>query len=98
MKSVKFHPEAQIEFFNSSLYYEEQQEYLGKRFIEYVEESVRRIQINPLLYPIAEGDCRKCRVSKFPYGIIYRIKKNHIEIIAVMNLYRIPGYWKGRLN
>ncbi|ODS31226.1 MAG: hypothetical protein SCARUB_03647 [Candidatus Scalindua rubra] len=98
MKPVKFHPEAQIEFLNSSLYYEEQQEYLGKRFIEHVEESVRRIQINPLLYPIAEDDCRKCRVNKFPYGIIYRIKKIHIEIIAVMNLYRKPGYWKKRLK
>ncbi|WP_424204564.1 hypothetical protein [Sulfuricaulis sp.] len=35
-------------------------------------------------------------MAHFPYGIIYRVRFDVIEIIAVMHLRRSPGYWKQR--
>jgi len=41
---------------------------------------------------------RRCRLSRFPYGLIYQIRKDEIVIFAVMHLHRKPGFWKGRLK
>jgi plasmid stabilization system protein ParE len=91
-----FHPEARIEFLESVIYYESQQTGLGRRFHEDVEEAVRRIQLHPNMYRLVGQTWRQCRIPKFPFGIIYRIKNRRIEIIAVMHLHCKPGYWQNR--
>jgi hypothetical protein len=35
-------------------------------------------------------------VLRFPYGVIYRLSGDTVEIVAVMHLSRKPGYWKHR--
>lgn len=37
------------------------------------------------------------QILQFPNGIIYRCRRNKIEILAVMHLHRKPGYWKSRI-
>src|SRR5580704_1653336 len=98
MSVVGFSSEARSEFLESARYYQSQQPELGSRFVEAVQEAVRRIETHPLLYRIVEGNIRQCRVPRFPYGIIYRVKPDRIEIVAVMHLHRQPGYWKDRMN
>jgi len=39
---------------------------------------------------------RRCLVHRFPYGVIYQVTGEVILIIAVMQLNRKPGYWRGR--
>ena len=86
-----------MEFLESITYYESQQTGLGQRFNEAVIEAVRRIQAHPNMYRLAGSkQCRQCRIPKFPFGIIYRINNNRIEIIAVMHLHRKPFYWVKR--
>ena len=97
MSRIGFHPEALREFVESAAYYESQQPMLGQRFVDVVEEAMHRIGTHPQLYPVIEANVRKCRVSRFPYGMIYRVKEDRIEIVAVMHLRREPGYWKQRV-
>jgi plasmid stabilization system protein ParE len=96
MTPIEFHPEAYAEFAAAVEYYESQQTGLGSRFLEAVADAVQRIQVTPLMYQVVEGDFRKCRVLRFPYGIIFRVSYDSIYIIAVMNLRRKPGYWRQR--
>ncbi len=91
-----FHPEARTEFLKSVVYYESQQTGLGHRFLEAVAEAVRRIQAHPDMYHSVGQVWRQCRIPRFPFGIIYRIRNRRIEIIAVMHLHRKPGYWQNR--
>jgi hypothetical protein len=42
-----------------------------------------------------EPGIRKCRLTTFPYALIFRGDQD-IDIIAVMHLRRQPGYWKDR--
>jgi plasmid stabilization system protein ParE len=91
-----FHPEAKAEFLESVQYYESQQPGLGRRFLGAVRETLHRIQTHPNMYRVVSGAWRQCRVSRFPFGIIYRVEDRRIEIIAVMHLHRKPGYWDHR--
>lgn len=93
---VIFHPEADAEVTAAAVYYEGQQENLGKRFLSSIEDGLARIRINPRLYPLIDEDVRRCLTRTFPFGILFRDGGDSIEIIAVMQLRRKPGYWKER--
>ncbi|GJL66829.1 MAG: hypothetical protein NPIRA05_18000 [Nitrospirales bacterium] len=77
-------------------FYREKQKGLEQRFLEALEDALRRIQRRPQIYQTIEKDIRKCKLPRFPYGIIFRVQHEHIEIIAVMHLHRQPGYWQTR--
>jgi len=91
-----FHPEARAEFLGSIRYYESQQSGLGRRFLDAVTDAIRRVEAHPNRYRVVSGLWRQCRVSRFPFGLIYRVRNDRIEIIAVMHLRRQPGYWEHR--
>lgn len=96
MKPVKFHPKAEYEMNEASKFYELQMDDLGKRFLNEVLNTIRRIQINPRLYQEVNNKVRRSLTHVFPFGIIFREKKSHIEIIAIMHLKRKPDYWENR--
>ncbi len=88
MKSFHFHPEDLLEADKSAKFYEERQ--VGKRFVEPLADSIIRIRRSPEMYGKIDDNIRKCRILRFPCGVIYRDKKKSIEIIAVMHLKRKP--------
>ena len=88
---VIFHPEADAEVTAAAVYYEGQQENLGKRFLSSIEDGLARIRINPRLYPLIDEDVRRCLTRIFPFGILFRDRVDRIEILR-----RRPGYWKER--
>jgi len=97
VKAYRFDPAALDEFKESVTFYEECQPGLGSRFIAAVEQAISQIRSNPLRFPPLEASIRKCRVSRFPFAIIFREGVEKIEIIAVMHLRREPNYWRKRV-
>lgn len=93
---LRWHGEASAEADAATAFYNEKQPGLAQRFLDDIEDALQRIQRHPQAYRLVEGDIRKCRAAHFPYGIIYRVRSDLIEIIAVMHLRRSPGYWKQR--
>ncbi len=96
MATFKIHPEALKEIEDSASFYEIRQEGLGNRFLRALNEAIRKIESHPFLYREIDDRIRKCRLLRFPYGVIYRCEKDWIEILAIMHLKRKPGYWKYR--
>ena len=96
MKPVRFHPEAESEMIDAAVWYETQQEGLGKRFLTSVQDALNRIELNPELFPVVEGDVRRCLTKTFPFGVLFRDKPNIVAVMAVMHLHRDPDYWKTR--
>ena len=43
-------------------------------------------------------ECRRVKADKFPYWVIYRVKDDIVQILAIMHTSRHPGYWKLRLH
>jgi toxin ParE1/3/4 len=97
MKTVLFDRRAEEEFSLGAQYYDEQEKGLGLRFLLAVEEATNKSASNPQIYPEIANGCRKCRVKKFPYALIFRVLNEGIQVIAVMHLKREPGYWKNRI-
>jgi len=93
---VRLHPEAETEMVEAAVCYEEQQADLGKRFLASVQDALNSIIINPRLYPVVDLDVRRCLTKVFPFGILFRISRDEIVIVAVMHLARHPDYWKHR--
>lgn len=57
-----------------------------------------RVARNPeAWHPLGDG-VRRCRLSRFPYGLIYAIDKDDIVVLAVAHLHRRPDYWRDRLR
>ena len=96
--TLSWNNDAQSEFGEAAIYYEREVEELGERFITQVEVAAAQILAAPLMPRGFEGECRKVRVERFPYSVIYRIKGDQLQIIAVAHMSRRPGYWKDRLQ
>ncbi len=94
---IKFLRTAQQELDQAIEYYNFELKGLGKIFLEEVLSALDRIGS----FPDAWGKCskrtRRCLTRRFPYGIIYQIRDDHILIIAVSNLHRKPDYWQERV-
>ena len=88
--------EARLELLDATAWYEECQKGLGRRFYKEVEGAEEAILQNPEFCRDVGCGCRRKILSRFPYGSIYRLRNDLIEIVAVMHLHREPGYWGER--
>ena len=91
-----FHPHAEKELIETQNYYNDISELLGNRFLEEVETTISRIQKFPNGCQPVSRIHRRCRLSSFPYGIVYRLKPTEIRVLAVMHLRRKSDYWMYR--
>jgi len=91
-----FHPEAAVEVETAALHYEEHGPGLRGDFLSELEFTINRIIERPWAWGRISPNERRCRMGRFPYGVVYRILDDEIEIVAVMHLHREPGYWAGR--
>lgn len=93
-----FHPEAKYELNQAVDFYEGQQRKLGLEFLEDVYSTIQRIIEFPNAFSKQSKNTRKCLTNRFPFAVIYQIKKEEIFIAAVVHLARKPGFWKERLG
>jgi hypothetical protein len=96
MKPVEFLGVALTEQDDAADYYNAQQPGLGLDFLTEVERTVERIQQFPNAWPTVSQRSRRCRLNRFPYGLVYQVKSERIVILAVLHLHRRPGYWSNR--
>lgn len=78
-------------------YYDEQRPGLGAEFVDEVEATIERIKQFPEAWHPLSQRSRRCRTRRFPYGVIYQVKSDHILIVAVADLRRDPQHWNDRL-
>jgi len=96
--SFFFHPEAEREFLEAIDYYERHKENLGFDFAVEVYAAISRAAEHPRVWPILEGEVRRCQTSRFPYAVLYSEEREGIFVLAVMHMRRDPDYWKHRVR
>jgi plasmid stabilization system protein ParE len=96
--TFSFHPEADEEMIHAVAYYEDCDPGLGMDFSREVYEAIRNAVAYPNLWPVMDGEVRRCLVHRFPYGVLYSVEPDGIFILAVMHLHRDPDYRRRRLD
>ncbi len=94
---IKFLEIAQIEFDDAISYYNYENPGLGNDLLDEVVQAINRISAFPNAWHPLSSRTRRCKVRRFPYGIIYQIRKDTILVLAVAHLHRKPDYWKNRV-
>lgn len=93
----RFTTEAGDDLRAAAEFYESRRDGLGTEFVVEVGVGVARILDSPRRWPMVEGDVRKYRLDRFPYGLFYRTPDaGNVVIVAVFDLRRRPGSWKSR--
>lgn len=93
---VIFHDRAEEELNEAADYYARARPGLGDAFLAEVHRAVESLLAAPLAGAVVEGDVRRWLVKRFPYGIMYRIRDDHIRILAIAHQKRRSFYWRRR--
>src|SRR5207245_8798121 len=94
---VRFLEIAEIELDEAIQWYESQAPGLGNAFLIEVLAAADRIAHYPGAWQSLDDQVRRCRLSRFPYGLIYAIESDDILVLAVAHLHRKPDYFRDRL-
>jgi plasmid stabilization system protein ParE len=88
---------AEAELLDAVAYYNSESEGLGYEFAGEARRTIARIIEHPNAWTPISKHTRRCRLNRFPYGILYQLRPDTILIVAVMHLRRDPESWKTRL-
>lgn len=95
--NLEFHPNAELELIEASLYYERKVPGLGARFENEMRRATDLLLENPEVGSPIEGQLRKFVLGTFPYNLIYSTSADSVWVLAVAHHKRKPGYWRDRL-
>jgi len=94
---IKFHPEARAEVLAAFDWYYERSHSVAEAFLQAVEHAGQAIGDAPETWPEYLYGTRRYLLRQFPFVVVYRMKEQRIEIVAVAHGHRRPGYWADRL-
>ena len=86
-------PYAHNDEYEAYTWYEEQRTGLGDELLKELEIAYRKISNNPEYYGFIDErkELRDFLIHRFPYLIVYRIKNDIVEIIAVHHAKKHPS-------
>jgi len=93
----EFHPEAEVDFVETILYYETLALGLGERFAAEIQHAVEQLLAHPKIGAPDEEGFRKWVLDTFPYNLRYSESDDLVYILVVESQHRRPGYWKSRI-
>jgi hypothetical protein len=88
--------EAQIELEEAALFYKQTSTELSGDLLNKFYEALSKVIENPQSFQIIRKNYRKINLQRFPYKIIFRIKKEDVSIVAFSHQKRRPYYWRDR--
>jgi plasmid stabilization system protein ParE len=50
----------------------------------------------PGMWPVHLEGTRRFLLHRFPYEVVYRVRGEHVLVVAVAHCKRRPGYWRER--
>jgi toxin ParE2 len=95
---VRFLSVAQAELGDAVRYYESQAPGLGADFLLAATAAIDRIIEYPDGWQKVDAELRRCRVGKFPYGLIFATEGDEVLVVAVPHLHQRPRKWLSRIR
>ena len=100
---VDWHPEAEDELWAAASALGVDSRGLSDALLDMVDTQIAQIRRFPYIsarvrLPRLSADVRQCVLRRYNYLLIYRVRDQGIQIIALAHMRRRPGYWRGRLD
>ena len=94
---IDYHPQVECDLEETAAYYTRRNPHAARRFLEDFDAAVRFVVQFPRAAREIRG-LRRQRIGRFPYTIVYRIRGDIAQVLAIENLMRRSGYWHERLQ
>lgn len=98
MRRVRFHALARRELDAATAWYDNQVPGAGKRLLDEIDGTLRRIASAPEHGSPHLYGTRRLVLEHFPYSNVYLALDHLCHIIAIAHHRRRPGYWRKRLK
>jgi len=66
-------------------------------FREELRRAIETVVSNPRTGPLYGGRVRRYVFPRYPFSLVYILRGEEVEIVAVAQGRRRPGYWRSRL-
>jgi toxin ParE1/3/4 len=94
--AVRFHLAAAQEAEAAYTWYAERSESAAHGFREELRRAVEAVTEAPERWPRYGAHTRRYLFPRFPFSLVYRLRGGEVEVIAVAQGKRRPGYWRSR--
>lgn len=98
MMAVIFLDPAVLEMCEAARWYDKREVGVGREFLLEVDRSIDLLLFDPQARPTAGRGVHRQPVHRFPFDLLYRIRSEQIEVVAIAHHSRKPGYWRRRLT
>ena len=94
--SIEFHPEAVAEAQAARMWYDARSQTASRSFVAELDRAIAEIGESPNRWPQYVEGTRRFLFRRFPFMVVYRVRPDRIQILAVAHARRKPAYWKQR--
>ena len=77
-------------------WYRARNETAATRFRRELDRAVELIAHRPEAAPPYMGNTRRFLLRRFPFFVVYRVHRGHVQVVAVAHARRRPHYWRER--
>jgi plasmid stabilization system protein ParE len=95
--TVRFHPAAAQEAEAAYAWYAARDASVAASFREELRHAVEAVASHPETWPRYARRARRYVFPRFPFSLVYVLRDDRIEVLAVAHGRRRPGYWRSRL-
>lgn len=97
MISLRLHPAARREIQRAFEWYlEEAGQRIAAGFLDDFEQTLTLLKNHPEIGEPGGSHTRRLIFQRYPYTVVYRLKGETLEIVAIAHHSRQPEYWVGR--
>ena len=94
--TIVVHSDAETEILEALAWYAERSDLAARAFVQEMMSMVVMVDRSPQTWPKSFGNTRRIVFLHFPFDLVYRMKGETIEIVAVAHHRRRPWYWRNR--
>ena len=95
-REIILHSEAEAEILGALAWYHERSPLAARAFVQELSHVIRLAAQSPRTWPIKVGNTRRVVFPRFPFDLVFRMKGEAIEIVALAHHRRGPDYWVDR--
>jgi plasmid stabilization system protein ParE len=95
--AVRFHPAAAQEVESTYGWYAARSPEAAHGFREELRRAIDAVAASPRTWPRYGGRARRYVFPRYPFSLVYILRNETVEIVAVAHGRRRPGYWRSHL-